>query len=357
VVRAVVGFVRGARIWGTGAWIWTGIGRRLGLGCEPKEVTLITSHLFSEKYSNTYTVDGPRRQEWCDTFTIEKLIASNFPQGQCEADSIMDPIRVLREAIRAVPALKFALAVAGLAAVVAIVLGFHLKPALAVFGVLIVLGLMFLIVVFSRYAAGSSGSSGPATVLVWFYTVATISATILFSSSVFFSWPHSPFSKNKTPAEISRVKYFAGNWVSKKDESTTWKFGACAVSDVAIATEGNLALNNLDSDTGSYSGSYVFDYSGKVVHDGTPKGNCVWYQTGRPDYHYRIFRTLAISCADPSQCRMNLGDVTCEGDCAEAKNLPVGTTMIVPDASRTATSFDAINGDGSALSFQKIKVE
>jgi hypothetical protein len=51
---------------------------------------------------------------------------------------------------------------------------------------------------------------------------------------------------------------------------------------------------------------------------------------------------------------MNLGDVTCEGDCSEAKNLPVGTTMVVPDASRTDDTFDAINGDGSALSFEKV---
>ena len=267
----------------------------------------------------------------------------------------MEPIRVLREAIRAVPALKFALAVAGLGAVVAIVLGFQLKPAVAVFGVLIVLGLMFLIVVFSGYAAADPARSlGPATVLVWFYTIAIILATTLFATSFFFRWPYSPLSKNKPPAELTRVKYFAGNWLSKKDELVKWAAGACAVSDVAVTTEAHLALKDFDSEAGAYSGSYVYVYSGRVAHDGTPKGDCVWYQTGRPDYHYKLFRTATMNCTDSNQCRMNLGDVTCEGDCSEAKNLPVGTAMVVPDGSRTDDTFEAINGDGSALSFEKV---
>ena len=241
-----------------------------------------------------------------------------------------DPISLLREAIRAVPALKFALAVAGLGAVVAIVLGFQLKPSVAGFGVLIVLGLMFVVLVFSRYATTETPSSlGPATILVWFYTITTISATFLFVTSFFFGWPLSSFSKEKPRAEIARVKYFTGNWMSKKDERLIWKSGACAVSDVAVTTEVRIALNRFDSESATFSGNYIFMYSGQVVHDGTAQHNCAWYQTGRPDYHYKMFRPLTIDCSDSSQCRMNLGDMTCEGDCSEAKNLPVGTTMVI----------------------------
>jgi apolipoprotein N-acyltransferase len=53
------------------------------------------------------------------------------------------PYKLLRDSIRAIPAMKYALAVAGIGAVVAIVLGLRLSPQVAVFGALIVLGFMF----------------------------------------------------------------------------------------------------------------------------------------------------------------------------------------------------------------------
>jgi hypothetical protein len=102
----------------------------------------------------------------------------------------MDPFRLLKDAIRAVPAVKYALGVGGIAAVVAIVLGFGLNPQVAVFGTLIVLGLMFLLVVFSRYQnQGRISTGGPAEVLVWFYTLAVMATTILFMTSYFWHWP------------------------------------------------------------------------------------------------------------------------------------------------------------------------
>jgi hypothetical protein len=102
----------------------------------------------------------------------------------------MDPIKLLRDAITAVPAVKYALGIAGIAAVVAIVLGLKLNPQVAVFGTLIVLGLMFVLVVFSRYAGhNSTGFLGPATLLVWFYTLAVIATTVLFMTSYFLHQP------------------------------------------------------------------------------------------------------------------------------------------------------------------------
>lgn len=102
----------------------------------------------------------------------------------------MNPYNLLRDSIRAVPAMKYALAVAGLGAVVAIVLGLKLSPQVAVFGALIVLGLMFVLVVFTGYAGQPGGAiAGPARVLVWFYTIAVIMTTLLFMSAYFFHWP------------------------------------------------------------------------------------------------------------------------------------------------------------------------
>lgn len=118
----------------------------------------------------------------------------------------MNPYNLLRDSIRAVPAMKYALAVAGLGAVVAIVLGLKLSPQVAVFGALIVLGLMFVLVVFTGYAGQPGGAiAGPARVLVWFYTIAVIMTTLLFMSAYFFHWPPVDFGDRSSATKASNV--------------------------------------------------------------------------------------------------------------------------------------------------------
>jgi hypothetical protein len=100
------------------------------------------------------------------------------------------PFTVLRTAIKAVPAMKYAVAVAGMGSVVAIVLGFRLKPEVAVFGILVVIGLMFAVAIFSSYVGEKTPATiGPATLLVWFYTLAIMVSTTLFMTSYFAHWP------------------------------------------------------------------------------------------------------------------------------------------------------------------------
>jgi hypothetical protein len=119
----------------------------------------------------------------------------------------LNPYNLLRDAIRAVPAMKYALAVAGLGAVVAIVLGLRLSPQVAVFGALIVLGLMFILVIFTGYASqGRSALAGPAAVLVWFYTFAVIIATALFMTNHFFNWPTMDTARGSVATNASEVK-------------------------------------------------------------------------------------------------------------------------------------------------------
>lgn len=265
----------------------------------------------------------------------------------------MDPLKVLKAAIQAVPAMKYALGVAGIGAVVAIVLSFNNGPQSVVFGGLIVVGLMFILVVFSRYATAMSegnvnASLGPATVLIWFYTIAIMVATTLYGWSVFAK------ILNKTPPpDLTRVKFFGGPWTYEKIETVTWAAGACATSDVSVTTKARLNLDHLNDDTGVYSGNYTHEYSGKVVRDGTPNHDCRYYQTGRPDYHYKMFRNASARCSEQGRCFIDLGEVTCEGDCSEAKNLSFTSTMVVPDASRSSNSFDAINGDGTSITLSK----
>lgn len=259
--------------------------------------------------------------------------------------------KVLQEAIRAVPAMRFALAVAAIGAVVAIALGFQNNPESLVFGGLIVVGLMFILVIFSHLAAAQPSNLGPATVLAWFYTIAIMVATTLFGFSYFQHRLRvvSPV----TEAQLNRVRYFGGTWTQRKTDTVTWEAGACAVSQVSITTGARLNMNDLHLDSGAYIGSYVYEYSGNVIHDGTPNHDCRWYQSSRPDYHYKTFRSAAIRCPEQERCSIDLGETTCEGDCSEVKTLSFITRMIVPDASRTSTGFDAINGDSSALSLTK----
>lgn len=103
----------------------------------------------------------------------------------------LNPITVLREAIRAVPAVKYALGIAGIVSAIAIVTGaFRIDPRIAVFGTVIMFVLMTVLVLFARLSTTSHHALGIAViVLVWFSLLLTMfTATGLFTS-VFFHWP------------------------------------------------------------------------------------------------------------------------------------------------------------------------
>lgn len=132
----------------------------------------------------------------------------------------MNPLRLIREAIRAVPAVKYALGVAGIAAVVAIALGLKLSPQFAVFGTLIVLGLMFILVLFVKFASLKAGGPGPVNVLVWFYTITVMVVTSLFISSYFWHVPHYPFG-NGSRGQIVITSGHSGDDPTSNDASKT----------------------------------------------------------------------------------------------------------------------------------------
>ena len=103
----------------------------------------------------------------------------------------IDPVQFLKDAIAAVPAVRYALGVGGTAAVVSIALaGFGLDAKTAVFGTLIMFVLMVVLVVFSKLAqTGSRSLYILALVLAWAFTFLAISSTVLFASSFFFDYP------------------------------------------------------------------------------------------------------------------------------------------------------------------------
>lgn len=103
------------------------------------------------------------------------------------------PLAVLQAAIAAVPVMKYALGVAGLAAVVAIATrGFGLDASTAVVGALIVVGLMTALIVLAVAARQSERLLGHAVVFSWTVLVLMLGSAALLLSSFFFSWPKSP---------------------------------------------------------------------------------------------------------------------------------------------------------------------
>jgi hypothetical protein len=100
------------------------------------------------------------------------------------------PWEFLREAIQAVPAVKYALGVGGVVAVIAIIGGFGINYKVAVIGFPIVLIMMFLLLIFAKLAgAKPQYFLAPFVILTWF-SIITMIATILFVfTGVFFGVP------------------------------------------------------------------------------------------------------------------------------------------------------------------------
>lgn len=99
----------------------------------------------------------------------------------------LNPLTILRDAVRVVPSMKYALAVLGLVAVVAIVALWRVKYEVAVFGAIIILGLMVPVLVFARLTkVAPKYFLTPARVFMWAFVILTIAAgTCLFTAAAF----------------------------------------------------------------------------------------------------------------------------------------------------------------------------
>ncbi len=104
--------------------------------------------------------------------------------------AVAEPMLVLREAIKAVPAVKYALAVAGVAAVLAIVKLFGLDYQVAAFGTVVVLFLMVALVLFAKLTALRPADFRlPSLVFTWACLILLIGTVSLLFTSAFFAWP------------------------------------------------------------------------------------------------------------------------------------------------------------------------
>lgn len=100
------------------------------------------------------------------------------------------PLKLLQQAIRAVPAVKYALGIAGIIAAIAIVKGFNLDLRIAGFGTIIMLIFMTVLVVFARLTKAAPGPFVvPMVIFTWFAILMTMTVATLLLTSVFWQKP------------------------------------------------------------------------------------------------------------------------------------------------------------------------
>ena len=98
----------------------------------------------------------------------------------------LSPASLIQAAKAAHPAFKYATVVAGLAAIVAVVLQFGISPATLVFGIIILIVLMVVFFVFAQAVTIAKAKLAlPALVLTWTFLLLGVGTGIcLFSSDV-----------------------------------------------------------------------------------------------------------------------------------------------------------------------------
>ncbi len=103
---------------------------------------------------------------------------------------MITPIEFLREAIKAVPAVKYALGVGGIVGAIAIVYSFRIDPRVAVIGTVAMLVLMGTLVIFARMASLASAQMFlPALVFTWFVLLLFMALSLSLFTSVFYQKP------------------------------------------------------------------------------------------------------------------------------------------------------------------------
>ena len=123
----------------------------------------------------------------------EKEESGATSRGSGSGDEKTPPLSgtgLVYDAIRAVPAVKYALGIGGIVWVIAAVAALNVDYRVAVFGSVIMIVLMVLLLVFAKLAGtASTVFILPMTVLVWFSILLTTVSALLLATSIFFRWP------------------------------------------------------------------------------------------------------------------------------------------------------------------------
>lgn len=104
-------------------------------------------------------------------------------------NNLLSPMSVLREAITAVPAVKYALGIGGMLGALALIYVFQINPRVAFVGLIILFVFMGVLVLFARAAALTGAIAWPALIFTWFVLLMFIATTVTLFTSVFFQKP------------------------------------------------------------------------------------------------------------------------------------------------------------------------
>jgi HEAT repeat protein len=166
----------------------------------------------------------------------------------------LSPIQLLREAIRAVPPLKYALGVVGLIAVVAVGGAFRIRPEIAVLGSLATLVLMVALLVFAKLTrTAQKHFLIPALLLMWSFLVLVVCAAGLLFSSTFFNWPmdfrraHPSNKSGRNQDEAEAAVRIAHQQLEARNYEAAWKTlqdagGIQADSKVVLDAKADVAM-------------------------------------------------------------------------------------------------------------------
>jgi hypothetical protein len=168
---------------------------------------------------------------------------------------MFSPAQVLRDAQKAVPAIRYAAGIAGIAAVVAIIAGFRLDLRIAIFGTIIVMGLMFVLVVFSSLAAHAGASLVYLALFsAWCFLLLTVATSTLLMTSYFFAWPRSIQSYIPSDEPDQKLNFDAANTYSDPNSPVDARgyLGASGIEIREITAGTRVVLFN---HLGSYGGN------------------------------------------------------------------------------------------------------
>ena len=100
------------------------------------------------------------------------------------------PPNFLKSAIRAVPVVKYALGVGGIVATIGIIKTFRVSSRDAILGTVIMLMLMAVLVVVSKFAAQTTGALRPLILFfAWSCLILVVLTALFLFLSAFFGWP------------------------------------------------------------------------------------------------------------------------------------------------------------------------
>jgi hypothetical protein len=98
----------------------------------------------------------------------------------------LSPFTALNRAVAKVPQLKYAMAVMGVAAVVAIVLTWIADPRIAVFGIVITIALMYVLAIFAQAIGSLPGRLWLAAFLAWSVAILFVAVLVMLITS--YAW-------------------------------------------------------------------------------------------------------------------------------------------------------------------------